>query len=65
MCTFLHQSVENQSKRFLESLGRYNYVTPTSYLELLNIMGRGIPAGRDKVRRCSECSVRLCFCLFV
>ena len=34
-CMFIHQSVERRSKDFLEQLRRYNYVTPTSYLELL------------------------------
>eukprot|EP01018_Ginkgo_biloba_P007241 Gb_31253 [translate_table: standard] len=32
---FIHQSVERRSKEFYEELRRYNYVTPTSYLELL------------------------------
>ena len=35
MCRTIHQSVENASKDFYEELRRYNYVTPTSYLELL------------------------------
>ena len=34
-CVFIHQSVEKKSKEFFETLRRYNYVTPTSYLELL------------------------------
>lgn len=33
----MHQTVEKTSKEFLEQLRRYNYVTPTSYLELLNL----------------------------
>jgi len=32
---FIHQSVEKKSKEFYEELRRFNYVTPTSYLELL------------------------------
>ena len=32
----IHQSVEHMSERFLAELRRQNYVTPTSYLELLN-----------------------------
>ena len=32
----IHQSVEVKSTLYLESLQRYNYVTPTSYLELLS-----------------------------
>ena len=34
-CVFIHQSVERRSKRFFDELRRHNYVTPTSYLELL------------------------------
>nr|PNR26425.1 hypothetical protein PHYPA_031000 [Physcomitrium patens] len=35
ICVFIHQSVERKTKEFFEELRRYNYVTPTSYLELL------------------------------
>eukprot|EP00960_Hanusia_phi_P037729 753088-Hanusia_phi.AAC.6 len=35
MCTRIHMSVEKMSAKFLSELGRYNHVTPTSYLELL------------------------------
>jgi dynein heavy chain len=35
MFRFIHQSVEQKSKEFLEILRRHAYVTPTSYLELL------------------------------
>lgn len=33
---FVHQSVENEAKKFFEVLKRKVYVTPTSFLELLN-----------------------------
>ena len=33
----IHQSVEVKSEEFKESMRRINYVTPTSYLELLNM----------------------------
>ena len=33
---YIHQSVEKKSQHFLASMRRHNYVTPTSYLELLN-----------------------------
>lgn len=36
MFKIMHQSVEQKSKKFLDELRRRNYVTPTSYLELLN-----------------------------
>lgn len=35
VCVYIHQSVERKSKQFYEELRRFNYVTPTSYLELL------------------------------
>ena len=33
----IHQSVEKKSQEFLDQLRRRNYVTPTSFLELLNM----------------------------
>jgi dynein heavy chain len=36
MCRDVHQAVEKKSVSFLSALRRYNYVTPTSYLELLS-----------------------------
>ncbi|KAJ3385211.1 Dynein heavy chain 7, axonemal [Entophlyctis sp. JEL0112] len=36
MCRYFHQSAINLSTKFLINLNRHNYVTPTSYLELLN-----------------------------
>jgi len=33
----IHQSVEKKSAEFLEQLRRRNYVTPTSFLELLSM----------------------------
>ncbi|XP_077969677.1 dynein axonemal heavy chain 1-like isoform X2 [Styela clava] len=40
MCVEMHQSVADASKRFLAELSRHNYVTPTSYLELLGIFSK-------------------------
>ncbi|PVD29059.1 hypothetical protein C0Q70_11656 [Pomacea canaliculata] len=40
MCQEIHQSVATYSKQFLAELSRYNYVTPTSYLELLGIFSK-------------------------
>ena len=37
MCQEIHSSVAVNSTRFLQELSRHNYVTPTSYLELLAI----------------------------
>ena len=36
MCVYMHLSVEDISHKFIDQLKRYVYVTPTSYLELLN-----------------------------
>ncbi|XP_043277906.1 dynein axonemal heavy chain 7-like [Venturia canescens] len=36
MCQFFHISTQDLSVEFLTRLGRYNYVTPTSYLEMIN-----------------------------
>ncbi|KAJ3091162.1 Dynein heavy chain 7, axonemal [Quaeritorhiza haematococci] len=35
MCKHFHDSTRRQSEKFLTTLRRYNYVTPTSYLELI------------------------------
>lgn len=35
LCKHFHNSAIHLSHRYLEEAGRYNYVTPTSYLELL------------------------------
>lgn len=42
----IHLSVENSSKVFYDMLRRRNYVTPTSYLELLSSFGKLIGAKR-------------------
>ncbi|XP_076380686.1 dynein axonemal heavy chain 1-like [Megalopta genalis] len=39
MCQFMHSSVIESSDLFLKELNRHNYVTPTSYLELLSSYG--------------------------
>ncbi|CAK9814603.1 Dynein axonemal heavy chain 7 [Anthophora plagiata] len=36
MCQFFHTSTQELSHEFLRKARRYNYVTPTSYLELIN-----------------------------
>ena len=35
-CKYFHTSTQSLSARFLMQLDRHNYVTPTSYLELIN-----------------------------
>jgi dynein heavy chain len=39
-CVALHQSVAAKSQQFLAELSRHNYVTPTSYLELLGTFSK-------------------------
>ncbi|KAL0210609.1 hypothetical protein RCL1_005045 [Eukaryota sp. TZLM3-RCL] len=36
VCVVIHQSVEKKSLQYKDELRRHNYVTPTSYLELLS-----------------------------
>jgi dynein heavy chain len=40
ICQEMHQTVAQDSIRYKEEQGRYNYVTPTSYLELLSIFSK-------------------------
>ena len=49
MCGHIHLSVEQCSKRYLEEQRRYNYVTPTSYLEVLSTFKTLLTAKRDEV----------------
>lgn len=36
MCQYFHTSTQELTRDFLRRLNRHNYVTPTSYLELIN-----------------------------
>jgi dynein heavy chain len=49
MCGRIHQSVETASGRYLEEQRRYNYVTPTSYLEVLSTFKTLLAIKRDQV----------------
>ncbi|XP_052808511.1 dynein axonemal heavy chain 1-like isoform X3 [Mya arenaria] len=40
VCQVIHQSVAEYSKKYLAEMSRHNYVTPTSYLELLGIFSK-------------------------
>ena len=44
-----HMSVARKSETFLSELGRHNYVTPTSYLELLSTYNQVLGLKRDEV----------------
>lgn len=49
MCGEIHQSVEVSSKQYLDEQRRYNYVTPTSYLEVLSTFKTLLTQERDRV----------------
>ena len=53
MCVYMHQTIVTGSDEFLGELGRHNYVTPTSYLELLKVFTKliGIKAGEIKTQK--------------
>ena len=40
ICQEMHQTVVKESLKYKEEQGRFNYVTPTSYLELLSIFSK-------------------------
>lgn len=48
-CVVIHQSVEKLSKRYYDELRRYNYVTPTSYLELLTTFIKLLGEKREEI----------------
>ena len=38
MCSTMHKTVSVKSAQYLDEMRRHNYVTPTSYLELINMI---------------------------
>ena len=38
MCSTMHKTVSVKSTQYLDEMRRHNYVTPTSYLELINMI---------------------------
>ncbi|XP_074169160.1 dynein axonemal heavy chain 1 isoform X1 [Rhinolophus sinicus] len=68
VCVYIHQSVARKCVEYLAELARHNYVTPKSYLELLNIFSiligqkkqelktakNRMKSGLDKLLRTSE-----------
>ena len=46
----IHQDVEKKSKEFYDVFRRYNYVTPTSYLELLSSFDTLLQYKRGEVK---------------
>ncbi|GBG24991.1 Dynein heavy chain 6, axonemal [Hondaea fermentalgiana] len=49
MCVHIHKSVEEASVAFQEEMGRYNYTTPTSYLELIRAYKSMLAQQREAV----------------
>ncbi|KAK3247674.1 hypothetical protein CYMTET_42830 [Cymbomonas tetramitiformis] len=49
-CVFVHQSVEKMSVRFFDELRRFNYVTPTSYLEMLTTFIKVLGEKREEIK---------------
>lgn len=48
LCKYFHQSTNQLSVAYLNELGRHNYVTPTSYLELINAFKTLLGAKQDE-----------------
>ena len=46
---FVHQSVERKSVQFYDELRRHNYVTPTSYLELLTTFSKLLKLKKEEL----------------
>lgn len=49
MCQEFHISTQNLSKEFFIRLARHNYVTPTSYLELINSFKNLLQRKRENI----------------
>ena len=49
LCRDIHIGVEKSSARYKEEVKRYNYVTPTSYLELLATFKKVLAEKRDEL----------------
>jgi dynein heavy chain, axonemal len=49
VCRYFHQSAATLSDEYLSQARRYNYVTPTSYLELLGAFRKALEAKRGEV----------------
>jgi dynein heavy chain len=49
LCRDIHQSVEKASIKYAEEMRRYNYVTPTSYLELLSTFRKILGEKREEI----------------
>ena len=48
---YFHQSTMRLSTKYLNELGRHNYVTPTSYLELINSFKNLLQNKQDEISK--------------
>ena len=49
MCKHFHESIRITSEKYLNELDRHNYVTPTSYLELIKTFKTLLVLKRDEI----------------
>jgi dynein heavy chain len=49
MCVEIHQLVDKKSAQYKAELSRHNYVTPTSYLELLGLFSKLLKLKKDEI----------------
>ena len=49
MCNKVHRTVEKETSAYFKELGRYNYTTPTSYLELIKLYVEILKAQTTKI----------------
>uniref|UniRef100_A0A2K5RBF6 Dynein axonemal heavy chain 12 n=1 Tax=Cebus imitator TaxID=2715852 RepID=A0A2K5RBF6_CEBIM len=54
ICKHFHTSIMNLSERFLQELGRHNYVTATSYLELIGSFRQLLTKKRQAVMEAKQ-----------
>ncbi|XP_068600100.1 dynein axonemal heavy chain 12 [Brachionichthys hirsutus] len=54
ICKTFHTSAKQLSERFLSKLGRHNYVTPTSYLELIETFRLLLTQKRDTIMKAKQ-----------
>eukprot|EP00605_Chrysophyceae_sp_TOSAG23-4_P000859 GSChrysophyteH1.ASY1.ANO1.950.1 assembled CDS len=58
MCNKMHRTVEVETANFFQEVKRYNYTTPTSYLELIKLYRR-YRVGLDKLKETEEVVAKL------
>lgn len=51
LCNRMHRTVKTETEVFLNETKRYNYTTPTSYLELINLYVDILRTQQDKLRK--------------